>query len=90
MDLQCHSLQIVVDNGDTVDSVVLSGDVEGFVIEGSLMYFNQGDLHGFDTNKVADDPSYVDLIKSDKFTSSIESSSKLDGIILNILDFSNN
>jgi len=60
------------DNGDTVDSVVLSGDVEGSVIEGSHMYYTTGNLNGFDANKVADNSSYVDLIKSDKFTSTYQ------------------
>ena len=67
-----------------LDDVVLSGDVEGSVIEGSHMYYTTGDLHGFDTKRDADDPSYVDLIKSDKFTSSyqtIESSSEVETLL---------
>jgi len=48
---------------------VFSGHLSGSIIEGSRIHYTMGDLHGFDTNKVADDPSYVDLIKSDKFIS---------------------
>ena len=62
------------DNGEAVDKVVLSGDVKSSIIEGSHRHYTTGDLHGFDTKRDADDPSYVDLIKSGKFTNTYVSS----------------